>query len=65
MVKVVADNESQRDSDINKSGPSQKDTGKAASRSVSFANLEEDDKEIKDDDDNNDDGNGDSDYHTT
>jgi hypothetical protein len=62
VVKVVADNEIQRVSDNNKSGPSQKDTGKAASRSVSFAYLEEDDKEIKDDDNNNDDGNDDDDY---
>ena len=62
VVKVVADNENQRVSDINKSGPSQKDTGKAAHRSVSFAELEEDDREVKDDDNNNDDGNDDSDY---
>jgi hypothetical protein len=63
VVKVVAENESQRINDKNKSGPSQKDTGKAASRSVSFAELEEDDREVKDDDDNNnDDGNSDSDY---
>ena len=62
VVKVVAENESQRVSDNNKSGPSQKDTGKVASRSVSFADLEEDDREVKNDDNNNDDGNNDSDY---
>jgi hypothetical protein len=48
--------------DKNKSGPSQKDTGKAASRSVSFANLEVNDREIKDDDNIDDGGNTDDDY---
>jgi hypothetical protein len=52
VVKVVAENENQRINDNNKSGPYQKDTGKAASRSVSFADLEEDDKEIQDDNNN-------------
>ena len=61
MIRVVAENEEQRN-DNNKSGPSRKDTGKAASRSVSFADLEEDDREVKDDDNNDDDGNNDSDY---
>jgi hypothetical protein len=60
LLKVVAENESQRiKDDGKKSGPSQKDTGKAASRSVSFADLEKKDKEIKGDDNNNDDGNND------
>jgi hypothetical protein len=62
VIKVVAENEEQRKDDNNKSGPSRKDTGKAASRSVSFADLEEDDREVKDDGNNNDDGNSDSDY---
>ena len=63
MVKVVAENESRRVNDKNKSGPSQKDTGKATSRNVSFADLEEGDREIKDDS-NSDDGNNDDDYDT-
>ncbi len=45
VVKVVEENENKRINDNNKSGPYQKDTGKAASRSVSFADLEEDDRE--------------------
>jgi len=63
VVKVVAVAEEQRTKDDNKkSGPAQKETGKAASRNVSFADLEEDNMEIKDDDNNNDDGNDDDDY---
>jgi hypothetical protein len=60
VVTVVAVAEEQRTKDDNKkSGPAQKETGKAASRSVSFADLEEDNREIKDDDNNNDNGNDD------
>jgi hypothetical protein len=63
VLKVVAENESHRIKDARKkSGPSHKDTGKAASRNVLFADLEEDDKEIKGDDNNNDNGNSDDEY---
>ena len=65
VVKVVAVAEEQRTrDDKKKSGLTQKETGKAALRSVSFADLEEDDKEIKDNDNNNnnDDGNNDDDF---
>ena len=59
---VVAESESHRiKDDKTKSGSAQKETRKAASRNISFADLEEDDMEIKDDDNNNDGGNNDDD----
>ena len=52
-IDIIGAKEIQRVDDATKSDPSQKGKGKAASRSVSFADLAEDDREVQDDDDDN------------
>ena len=59
-ISLVGANENKRINDTTESDPSQKGKGKAASRSVSFAEFQEDDREVQDDDDDNNDD--DSDY---
>ena len=52
-IDIIGAKEIQRFDDATQSDPSQKGKGKAASRSVSFADLAEDDREVQDDDDDN------------